>query len=148
MSSTSQFGGASRTASALFGNTGVHGYLFAAVRNARSAYGANWVSGVFQTVLSVTGPGTLNFAALRVSDTLRLRIIRDGVTCYDQSGAFNGFQALVGLGALVASNDGQGQWLTADFDPLDFNSSLLVEASNTATESGVAVEFLTNHRVR
>jgi hypothetical protein len=156
MSLSTQFNGGARIVSQVFGgNAVVQANTLYGVQNARTGAPASWVSGSFQTLLSATGRGTLNFAAIRATDatsrTLRLRISIDGRTSpylSDLTLTTSGTgHAIVGLGALKFSSDGTFSYLIADLQPIPYSSSLLVEASNTLTEAGGAAQFLYNYEV-
>lgn len=95
-------------------------------------------TGTLATALSVpSGRGTLNFAAVTSNyGPLRIKVTVDGRVIFDSSTNGAG-SSIVAIGAVITSS------MTAVFQPIPFESSLLIETSlTTAAGSGVYAAFL------
>ena len=86
------------------------------------------------TVLSVTGRGRVNwlcaFAADSTSRTIRLKVTVDGVSIFDATSSAITSPNL-GIIAIGSGNDSAGYMM----QPIDFNSSLLVQIASSLTET-------------
>lgn len=100
-----------------------------------------------KTALSVSGRGKINWAAVYANDgsarTLRMRVTIDGLVVLDSTSAsfMESDRGFVGIGA------GKGTSTPiAVFQPLRFQSSLLIELASNVTETDKAT-FAYNYEV-
>jgi hypothetical protein len=101
---------------------------------------STWVPSAWKTLVTRTGAGRVNFAALRVEDAtsrvIKLRITIDGRVIFNATTASltSQYAALVAIG----NSGGLPQ-------PIDFEKSLLIEGSSSLAESGVNVLPFVNY---
>ena len=91
----------------------------------------------FKTVLTLTGKGRLNALKFNAADatarTNTIRITIDGVVAFNGSQATTTTNHYAAVGATVS-----GTTSSLIFQPVDFNTSLLIEYRTTITETNKA----------
>ncbi len=157
MSSLSQFvGGAGIKPKGLFNGASVGGGGWdnvIAVNNttrglppSQVAFGATGAltANTLVTALSLSGQGCISLLGCSgvdsTSRTHRLKVTLDGVVIYDAtSGAFlTGGVALMALGGFIPS---ASTFAAPIYEPLVFNTSLLVEYASSVTETAKSIVF-------
>ena len=96
-------------------------------------------AGVLKTILSLSGAGVVSFLAVEHGDTTsrthRLKVTLDGVVIFDATSAattsVSHVQCAIGSITQVAASSSS----VVTFEPLAFNTSLLVEYASSLTES-------------
>lgn len=99
-------------------------------------------AGVLKTILSAAGSGVLSFLAVESNDTTsrthRIKVTLDGVVIFD---ATTGAEISISrthivIGSIANATVNAASEIT--FEPLSFNSSLLIEYADSLTESNGA----------
>ena len=91
-------------------------------------------AGTLKTVLSITGPGAVNYLAINKIDatsrTVRLKVTIDGIAVFDVTSAANttANNGLIAVGSVVDTT-----WL--QLGEVTFNASLLVEIASSLSET-------------
>lgn len=99
-------------------------------------------AGVLATVLSLSGRGAISFLACSGVDTTarthRLKVTLDGVVIFDATTAstLNAGSVLAAIGFFIPSSTVNAAPI---FEPLVFNSSLLVEYASSVTETAKSI---------
>lgn len=99
-------------------------------------------AGVLATVLSLSGRGAISFLACSGVDTTarthRLKVTLDGVVIFDATTAStsNAGSVLAAIGFFIPSSTVNAAPI---FEPLVFNSSLLVEYASSVTETAKSI---------
>ena len=122
------------------------------VTNLRTIRGGTLTANTYKTLLSVTGSGVINFAALCFEeDSLgaKMRVTVDGIQIAEitQQGAAGLAGRMVPIigSCVVASSDTVVQTFQVGFDPVPFNSSCVIQAQST-TSTANAVGLVINYR--
>lgn len=135
MTRRSQLGGASRVTSLPCGFTAgfTSIYLGPAIDTLVGACTAN----TFKNILSITGKGRLNALKFNAADatarTNTIKITIDGVVVFNNGQATTGTQHYAAIGSAHSGTTGN-----LIFQPVDFNTSLLVEYKSSLTETDKA----------
>lgn len=101
-------------------------------------------AGTLVTALSLSGQGAISFLGCAGVDTTsrthRLKVTLDGVVIYDAtSGSFNTLGlALMALGGFIPS---ASAFAAPIYEPLVFNTSLLVEYASSVSETAKSLVF-------
>lgn len=113
--------------------------------NVRQTLSGALTAATYKSILTVSGGGTLRFAAMGVVNptarTASLRIVIDGVTAFERSVAFTGTpnKSIVGVGQVDFDADPR-------FSDVRFASSLSVDVKSSLTETDV-LYVLCNYEV-
>lgn len=101
--------------------------------SAKTALSGAMTANTLKTVLSATGAGTMHHFAGQYVDgtsrTMRIKITIDGVVAFDYTSAAN--TAPGAIAGVIAGFSAS----TTDETPIRFNSSLLIEAASSLTET-------------
>jgi len=152
MSNAAQFfggRGAPRPTGALDGTSAFRTTQNATTNMLASAYtpikrvqSGSTTAGVLKTILSAAGSGVLSFLAVESNDTTsrthRIKVTLDGVVIFD---ATTGAEISISrthivIGSIANATVNAASEIT--FEPLSFNSSLLIEYADSLTESNGA----------
>lgn len=110
------------------------GVLNALDPTAKTALSGAMTANTLKTVLSATGAGTMHHFAGQFADgtlrTMRIKITVDGVVIFDYTSAANTTPSAIA--AIISGFSGTS---TADETPIRFNSSLLIEAASSLSET-------------
>jgi len=146
MSTLSQFTGGTRVLKALINKTSTSGSFtdmvpasIATISGAKTSTSPALTAGALATVLSLTGAGSVSFAACAgVNNTARshrFKLTVDGVVVYDATtlvaAGYN--QGILLIGSLAGDS---GDNFRPIFDPVPYNTSFLLEYASSLTESG------------
>jgi hypothetical protein len=154
LSALSQFTGSSRAIATITNqcSTGTLVPLGTSILNARSISTAAFTANTLQTVLSLTGSGSLNFAAVRAEDgtsrTVRIKILIDGRTVFDAtSAATTSLLGLVAVGYVVRTSDGTSAYANALPQFVPFLASCQVQIASSLSEAAGGVLPWVNYEV-
>lgn len=96
-------------------------------------------AGVLKTILSLSGTGVISFMAMMSADatsrTHRLKVTLDGVVIFDATTAVTTTTTYVfsAIGTIV--NTAASTHSAPNFEPLSFNTSLLIEYADSLSET-------------
>lgn len=106
---------------------------------AKTVTSGSTTAGVLKTVLSLSGSGVISFLAMAsansTSRTHRLKVTLDGVVIFDATTAATANTTFVfsAIGCVV--NAVAGSYSAPNFEPLSFNTSLLIEYADSLSET-------------
>lgn len=109
---------------------------------AKTVTSGSTTAGVLKTVLSLSGTGVISFLAMGSADstsrTHRLKVTLDGVVIFDATTAATANTTFVfsAIGCVV--NTAASTHSAPNFEPLSFNTSLLIEYADSLSETGGA----------
>lgn len=117
--------------------------------NLRQILAGTTVANTYKTALSVTGAGSLLFAALATNNatsrTIKMRITIDGVQVSERTGTAMASlgKAIVAVGAIDGAASAPGT-VPITFGDVRFNKSLLIEVQSSLAETDL-IYLLTNY---
>jgi hypothetical protein len=123
------------------------------VSNLRTIRGGTLTANTYKTLLSVTGSGVINFAALCFelgTQGAKMRVTVDGVQIAEITQPINPpnipiTDKMVPIIGSCTSDSAPNQLNPVGFDPVPFNSSCVIEAQST-TSTANAVGLVINYR--